>query len=95
MCHQFLAAAVTHQRARNFTCSGLYSLSWKKSLEPLNMCQTHEIADREVKIFLFSPCFLSSRFSNQALMLEGNYSGAARVILKILGAVCEKDLQKI
>lgn len=73
----------------------LLPLLEKQSLEPLNICQTHEIADREVKIFLFSPCFLSSRFSNQALMLEGNYSGAARVILKILGAVCEKDLQKI
>lgn len=78
-----------------FLLRALLLLLEKQSLEPLNTCQTREIADREVKVFLFSPCFLSSYFNNQALMLEGNYSGAARVILKVLGAVCEEDMQKI
>lgn len=67
----------------------------KVSLEPLNTCQTREIADREVKIFLFSPCFLSSCINNQTLVFEGNYSEAARVNVKLLGVVCEEDMQKI
>lgn len=78
-----------------FLLRALLPLLEKQSLEPLNMCQTCETAEREVKIFLFSPCFLSSCFNNQALMLERNFSGAAGVILKVLGAVCEEDMHKI
>lgn len=95
MCHQFSAAAVTHQQARDFSCWGLFSFSWKNSLSNHLICVRHVKSQREKWKYFCFLYFLSLCFNNQALMLEGNYSEASRVILKVLGAACEEDMQKI